>query len=53
MRPTALLPKREEGALRVFIALKNPSPWQGFEPATFGCSGMHANHYTTEETVGN
>jgi hypothetical protein len=25
--------------LRIFIALKNPSPWPGFEPATFGSSG--------------
>jgi hypothetical protein len=24
----ALLPIREEGVLRIFIALKNPSPWR-------------------------
>jgi hypothetical protein len=34
--------------LRIFIALKNPSPWQGFEPATFGSSGQHTNHYITK-----
>jgi hypothetical protein len=31
-------------------ALKNPSPWPGFEPATFGYSGQHTNHYTTKAT---
>jgi hypothetical protein len=25
--------------LRIFIAPKNPSPWRGSEPATFGSSG--------------
>jgi hypothetical protein len=43
----ALLPIREEGALRIFIALKNSLPWPGFEPATFGSSGQQTNHYTT------
>jgi hypothetical protein len=47
---TALLPIREEGVLRVSIALKNPSPWPGFKPATFGSSGQHTNHYTTKAT---
>jgi hypothetical protein len=28
----ALLPIREEGVLRIFIALKNPSPWPGSNP---------------------
>jgi hypothetical protein len=28
-----------------FIAFKNPPPWPGFEPATFGSSGQHTNHY--------
>jgi hypothetical protein len=46
----ALLPIREEGVLRIFIALKNPSPWPGFEPAIFGSSGQHSNHYTTKAT---
>jgi hypothetical protein len=45
-----LLPIREEGVLRIFIALKNPSPWPGFEPATFGSSGQHTNHYITKAT---
>jgi hypothetical protein len=47
---TALLPIREEGVLRIFIALKNPLPWPGFEPSNFGCSGQHTNHYTTKAT---
>jgi hypothetical protein len=47
----ALLPIREEGVLRICIALKNPSPWSGFEPATFGSSGQHTNHYTTKATI--
>jgi hypothetical protein len=46
----ALLPIREEGVLRIFIALKNPSPWPCFEPATFGSSGQHTNHYTSKAT---
>jgi hypothetical protein len=36
--------------LRIFIVLKNPSPWPGFEPSTFGSSGQHTNHYTTKAT---
>jgi hypothetical protein len=36
--------------LRVFIALKNPSSWPGFEPGTFGSSGQHTNNYTTKAT---
>jgi hypothetical protein len=36
--------------LLVFIALKNPSPWPGFKPETFGSSGQHTNHYTTKAT---
>jgi hypothetical protein len=44
----ALLPIREEGVLRIFIALKNPLPWPGFEPTTFGSSSQHTNHYTTK-----
>jgi hypothetical protein len=46
----ALLLIREEGVLRIFIALTNPSPWPGFEPAAFGSSGQHTNHYTTKTT---
>jgi hypothetical protein len=41
---------REEGVLQIFIALKNPSPWPGLAPATFGSSGQHTNHYTTKVT---
>jgi hypothetical protein len=37
----------KEIVLRIFIALKNPSPSSGFEPATLGSSGKHADHYTT------
>jgi hypothetical protein len=37
--------------LRIFIALKNPSPWRRFEPVTFGSSGQHTNHYTTKATL--
>jgi hypothetical protein len=36
--------------LRIFIALKNPSPWPRFEPGTFESSGQHTNHYTTKAT---
>jgi hypothetical protein len=46
----ALLPIQEEGVLRIFIALKNPSPWQGFELATFASSGQHTKNYTTKAT---
>jgi hypothetical protein len=46
----ALLSIREEGVLRIFIALKNPSPWPGFKPATFVSSVQHTNHYTTKAT---
>jgi hypothetical protein len=41
----------KEGVLRICIALKNPSPWKDFEPATFGSSGRHTSHYTTEATI--
>jgi hypothetical protein len=36
-------------ALRVFIALKNPSISAGLKPATLESSGKNANHYTTED----
>jgi hypothetical protein len=32
----ALLPIREEGVLRIFIALKNPSLWPGSNPQPLG-----------------
>jgi hypothetical protein len=37
--------------LRIFISIKNPSPWLGFEPATFGSSGKHTNYYTNKVTA--
>jgi hypothetical protein len=46
-----LLPIREEGVLRIFITLKNPSPWPGFEPANFGSRGQRTNHHTTNATL--
>jgi hypothetical protein len=47
----ALLPIQEEGVLWIFIALKNPSPWPGSKPVTFGSSGKHTNHYITKATL--
>jgi hypothetical protein len=40
----------KEGVLRIFITLKKIHRLAGFEPATFGSSGKHTNHYTTEVT---
>jgi hypothetical protein len=34
----------KEGVLRIFIALKNPSPSAEFEPANVGSSGKYANY---------
>jgi hypothetical protein len=50
MGPSRFTPHPKEGVLRIFIALKNPSPWPGFEPATLGSSSKHTNHYITEVT---
>jgi hypothetical protein len=36
----------KEGVLRNCIAIKKPSA--GFEPATLGSNGKHANHYTAK-----
>jgi hypothetical protein len=36
----------KEVVLRIFIALKNTSPWLSFK--VFVSSGKHTNHYTTE-----
>jgi hypothetical protein len=36
MGPPSLLPIVEEGVLRIFIALKNPSPWPGSNPPHVG-----------------
>jgi hypothetical protein len=38
-----------EGVLRIFIALRNPSPSAELEPAKVGYNGKHANHYTTDD----
>jgi hypothetical protein len=35
--------------LRIFIAIKNPSPSARIEPANLGLNGKHADNYTTEE----
>jgi hypothetical protein len=48
--PPALLPIREEGMLRIFIALKNSIPSAGFELATLGSSGKNITE-TTQELV--
>jgi hypothetical protein len=37
--------------LRIFIALKKSIALAAFEPATFGSSGKHTNHYITKATV--
>jgi hypothetical protein len=34
----------KEGVLRIFIALKHPSPLAGFEPRNLVSSGKHASH---------
>jgi hypothetical protein len=36
MGPPALLPIREEGVLRICIAIKNQSPWPGLTPQPLG-----------------
>jgi hypothetical protein len=36
--------------LRIFIALKKSIALAGFEPAIFGSSGKHTNHYTAKAT---
>jgi hypothetical protein len=45
-----LLPIREKGVLRIFIALKKSIALAGFQPATLGSSGKHTNRYTTKAT---
>jgi hypothetical protein len=37
----------KEGVLRIFIAIKNPSPSAGFEPANVVFNGKHVSHYLT------
>jgi hypothetical protein len=46
MGPTALLPHPKEGVLRIFIALKNPTPSDGMNPRTLG---PMASMLTTED----
>jgi hypothetical protein len=40
-----------EGMLRIFIALKNPSPSNGIENTKLGSKGKHVSHYTTEADI--
>jgi hypothetical protein len=42
---------RAEGVLRIFIALQKSIVLAGLEPATFGSSSKHINHYTTKATT--
>jgi hypothetical protein len=37
----------KEGLPRIFIALKNPSSFAGFEAANLGSNSKHANYYST------
>jgi hypothetical protein len=41
----------KEGVLRIFIALKNPSPWPGSSLRPLGPVAKHTNHYTTKEAI--
>jgi hypothetical protein len=36
--------EEEEGMLRIFTLVKNPTASAGFEPANSGTRGQHANH---------
>jgi hypothetical protein len=45
MGPSGFTSLSKEVVLRIFIALA------GFDTGTFGSSGKHTNHYTTEATV--
>jgi hypothetical protein len=38
-----------EGVLRIFIALTNPSSSAAFEPTKLGSNDKHANHFITED----
>jgi hypothetical protein len=50
MGPPALLLIRKEVVVRIFIAIKKSIAFAEFEPANFGSSGKHINHYTTKAT---
>jgi hypothetical protein len=39
----------KEDVLRIFIALKNPSPSAGIEHANLESNGKHASYCTTED----
>jgi hypothetical protein len=52
MGPSLFISYPRERCAANFIALKNPSPWPGFEPANFGSSAKHTNHYTTKAKCG-
>jgi hypothetical protein len=41
----------KEGMLRIVIALKNPSPSAGVEPANLGSNGNHDNQHITEADI--
>jgi hypothetical protein len=50
MGPSRFTSHPKESVLRIFIALKKSVALAGFDPATFGSSGKHTNHYTTKAT---
>jgi hypothetical protein len=50
MGPSRFYSHRRARCAADFIALRKSSPWLGLEPATFGSSGQHTNHYTTKAT---
>jgi len=45
---SVILRPPKEVVLRIFNALKYPSPSTGFESANLGSNGKHANQYTNE-----
>jgi hypothetical protein len=49
MGPSRFTSHPKEGVLRILSPLKTHL-LAGFEPATFGSSGKHTNHYTTKPT---
>jgi hypothetical protein len=42
----------KKNVLRIFKALKNPSPSAVFEPTNLRSSGKHGKNYITEATFG-
>jgi hypothetical protein len=42
--PKWFISPQKEGMVRIYTALKDPSPSAGFEPAKFGSNGKHANY---------